>query len=125
MYDPRYDPKNPPSRKKKGAQAPTALPLAELPQAFDVRPGGPCPRCVSLDLSALDGALRDYPGSFVRVMPDACGVQWAKLALRSEPWPRHYIVVSLGAEVPLAACLAQLSKKVEAWQAGHFRPSPD
>lgn len=125
MYDKRRDPKNPPARKSKGAPAPSAQSLEGPTVSPAAGAGGTCTGCSSLDYSALDGALRDYPGSFVRIMPDRGDVSWYKLALRSEPWPRHYIVVSCDAALPLAAGLAALSRKVEAWQAGHFRPSPD
>lgn len=125
MYDPKDEAAYKRSKREARQAARRAPPVAgPVSQgAGGDRSEGPMQS--GLDCTALDCALRQYPGSQILIRGDAGDTLWYKLALRAAPWPRHYLIVSVDGALSIAAGLALLDDKVSAFLAGHLRPSPD
>ena len=94
-------------------------------QALPLGPGlaapvGPCPACHALS------TLATYPLGHIRLSYQDTGkVVYAKAAIRTSQWPKHYVLYTGTNYSSPADHLPGLLDKVEAVYEGRLRPSPD
>ncbi len=76
-------------------------------------------------LNTLVGTTLFEDGIQFRFTPGVDGRIWAKACIRTRAYPRHYLLASFPAGTPFTLCLEGLVAKVQAFQEGTLRPSPD
>lgn len=108
------------SKATRQAQAASQLPRHGASHYVHQDPGG--------QVSALDelvgSVLFDECIQF-RFTPDREGQIWAKACIRTAAYPRHYLLTSHPPGTPFSTCLEGLIEKVQLFQEGRLKPSPD
>jgi hypothetical protein len=76
-------------------------------------------------LDAVVDKLLFSEGMQFRFTIDLDGRVWCKACVRTQQYPRHYLLSSHPPGTPFSVCVDGLLEKVAAFHEGYLKPSPD